>query len=54
MLIGSAKDHQGIKVLSVKLKDMDTKSAKTLAHNIQGALGESVILLDSKIRAKLQ
>ncbi|MBP6447253.1 MAG: alanine--tRNA ligase [Saprospiraceae bacterium] len=52
MLIGSAKDHQGIKVLSVKLKDMDTKSAKTLAHNIQGALGESVILFGLEDQGK--
>lgn len=43
-LISAAKDQGGIKVLAAKLKDIDSKSAKTLAHNLQQALGESVIL----------
>ncbi|MBK9735261.1 MAG: alanine--tRNA ligase [Saprospiraceae bacterium] len=43
-LVQSAKDYLGVKVLAVKLTDLDGKSAKTLASNIQAALGESVVL----------
>lgn len=51
-LIASAKEMDGIKVLSVRLKDMDTKSAKTLAHNIQAELNPSVILFGLEDQGK--
>ncbi len=43
-LISSVKEVGGVKVLAVKLKDIDGKSAKTLAVNIQSEIGESVVL----------
>ena len=51
-LVSSAKNMDGIRVLAVKLKDMDSKSAKTLAHNIQAELGESVILFGLEDQGK--
>jgi alanyl-tRNA synthetase len=51
-LMASAKDTSGLKVLTAKLKDMDSKSAKTLAYNIQAELGESVILFGLEDQGK--
>jgi alanyl-tRNA synthetase len=43
-LVASAKDHNGYKLVVAKLDGIDSKSAKTLAVNVQASLGESVIL----------
>ncbi len=43
-LIKKAELSDGVYVLKSILKDLDTKSAKTLASNIQSELGDSVIL----------
>jgi len=51
-LVASAKNMDGVKVLAVKLKDMDSKSAKTLAYNIQAELGDSVILFGLEDQGK--
>ena len=43
-LVKSAQSRDGYAILVTKLTDMDTKSAKTLATNIQAELGNSVVL----------
>jgi alanyl-tRNA synthetase len=43
-LIKGAKEFKGFKVIKVKLSDIDTKAAKTLAANIQQEIGDSVIM----------
>lgn len=43
-LVKSAHSRDGYAILVTKLTDMDTKSAKTLATNIQAELGNSVVL----------
>lgn len=54
-LAGEAKSVNGIKILTKKLKDIDGKSAKTLAANIQAELGDSIVLfgLEEKDKATL-
>jgi alanyl-tRNA synthetase len=51
-LVSSAKNMDGVTVLAVRLKDMDSKSAKTLAYNIQTELGDSVILFGLEDQGK--
>ena len=54
-LVGEAKIVMGIKILTKKLKDIDSKSAKTLVVNIQAELGDSVVLfgLEEQNKASL-
>ncbi len=43
-LVASAKEINGIKLVTKKLEGIDNKTAKTLAHNVANDLGEGVIL----------
>ncbi|MGB4840529.1 MAG: alanine--tRNA ligase [Saprospiraceae bacterium] len=43
-LLSEATSKGGVKILSTRLKDMDSKSAKTLSVNLQAELGESIVL----------
>ncbi|MFN8338556.1 MAG: DHHA1 domain-containing protein [Saprospiraceae bacterium] len=43
-LVKSAKNVNGANVITMKLKDMDTKSAKTLSVNILSELKDGVVL----------
>ncbi|MBC7885245.1 MAG: alanine--tRNA ligase [Saprospiraceae bacterium] len=51
-LVRSARKINGISILSIRLDDVDSKSAKTLAHNIQTTLGDSVILFGMEDQGK--
>lgn len=43
-LVASAKEINGIKLVTKKLQGIDNKTARTLAHNVANDLGEGVIL----------
>ena len=43
-LVSSAKEINGVKLVTKKLEGIDNKTAKTLAHNIANDLGEGVVL----------
>ncbi|MFZ1750835.1 MAG: alanine--tRNA ligase [Saprospiraceae bacterium] len=51
-LVAQAVEKDGIKILATKLKDIDGKSAKTLATNIQTTLGDSVVLFGLEDQGK--
>jgi alanyl-tRNA synthetase len=51
-LVAQAVEKNGIKILATKLKDIDGKSAKTLATNIQATLGDSVVLFGLEDQGK--
>jgi len=43
-LVASAKEINGVKLVTKKLEGIDNKTAKTLAHNVANDLGEGVVL----------
>jgi len=53
-LVKSAETIGGVQFVSTKLEGMDSKTAKTLAHNIEKDLGEGVILFGIVNEDKIQ
>jgi alanyl-tRNA synthetase len=51
-LVTSAKSISGVKVVAARLKDIDSKSAKTLAVNMLAEMGEGVILFGLEDQGK--
>jgi alanyl-tRNA synthetase len=51
-LIKKASEHNGYSVIAERLSNIDAKSAKTLANNIQQEIGECVILFGIEEGAK--
>lgn len=56
-LVASAKEINGVKLVTKRLEKIDNKTAKTLAHNVASDLGEGVVLFgitnDEKIQLML-
>ena len=56
-LVASAKEINGVKLVTKKLEGIDNKTAKTLAHNVANDLGDGVILFglvnDDKVQLML-
>ena len=53
-LVKSAKEVNGIKLVTKKLDGIDSKTAKTLAHNVSKELGEGVVLFGLVNEDKVQ
>ncbi len=53
-LVSSAKEINGIKLVTKKLEGIDNKTAKTLAHNVANDLGEGVVLFGLVNEDKVQ
>ncbi|MEM9544549.1 MAG: alanine--tRNA ligase [Bacteroidota bacterium] len=53
-LVASAKDVNGVKLVTKKLDKIDNKTAKTLAHNVANELGEAVVLFGIVNEEKVQ
>lgn len=51
-LVAGAKEHNGVRIIKAKLKDMDSKSAKTLAMNIVREMGDALVLFGFEIGDK--
>jgi len=53
-LVSSAKDWNGIKVVTQKLDAVDSKTAKTLAHNVANELGDCIVFFGIVNEDKVQ
>ena len=53
-LVKSAEEINGVKLVTQKLQGIDSKTAKTLAHNIANDLGEAVVLFGLVDGEKIQ